>query len=59
MAADLEQGWPIVKRTACRVGGHVFVWWSASSSLRTDPPPGQPCDCAAIRWPHDPPEPRP
>ena len=33
----LERGLPIVKRTLCSVGCHVFVWQSSTTDGQPDP----------------------
>ena len=50
--ADVEDGWPISKLTACRVGAHTFIY---AGPL---PPLVLRCDCGATTYPHEPP-PRP
>lgn len=44
----LERGLPIVKRTLCSVGCHVFTWTSSGTS--NTPDPATACDCGITTY---------
>lgn len=48
MSVRWERGLPIVKRTLCRVGAHV--WISNTSGTSTFPRPSDFCNCGLTTW---------
>ena len=45
---SIETGLPIMRRTACAIGGHVFIY--TGSGTGHDPPIGWRCHCELTRW---------
>lgn len=46
----IEQGWPIMRRTACHVGQHVFSWTGIDRDENVPPDKLMRCDCGALTW---------
>lgn len=48
-AAAAERGLPILRDTGCKVGAHVFVWYSAHGG-ELPHHPEQRCLCGLVTW---------